>query len=93
MLGFVGVSPAASPSYIHGQQVLAGSRLLPICLIWLCKFVGMNSSSLLRPAAGYGKIEKRKARDARLTRNAAYVLYTAVIIRSNGGYFRPLKIV
>ena len=55
--------------------------------------MGMNSSSPLRPAARYDKIEKRKARDARLTRNAAYVLYTAVIIRSNGGYFRPLKIV
>ena len=40
-------------------------RLL-ICLIWLCRFPGMDSSSPLRPAAGYGKIEKRKARDARL---------------------------
>ena len=46
---------------------ITGPRLLPICLIWLCKFVGMNSSSLLRPAVGYDKIKKRKARDARLT--------------------------
>lgn len=48
-------------------EYMPDSHLLLIYLIWLCKFVGMNSSSPLRPAAGYGKIEKRKARDARLT--------------------------
>ena len=47
-------------------EYMPDSHLLLIYLIWLCKFVGMNGSSPLRPAVGYGKIEKRKARDARL---------------------------
>lgn len=42
--------PRLRPGYMGGN---VGFRLLPICLIWLCKFVGMNSSSLLLPAMRY----------------------------------------
>jgi len=55
--------------------------------------MGLNGSSLLLPALGYDKIEKKKAIDAGLTQNAIYVLLHSRHYCSNGGYFRPLKIV
>lgn len=74
--------PRLRPSYIGGnlrfsevlaccQPVISTDQVRACCrsaLFGCVGFVGMNSSSLLRPAVGYGKIEKRKARDARLTR-------------------------
>ncbi len=53
----------------------------------------MNSSSLLRPAVGYDKIKKRKARDARLTQKSQLFITNSRHYCSNGGYFLPLKIV
>ena len=56
----------------------------------------MNSSSFLRPAAGYDKIDKRKARKRTaypINELQTVFLQTADTIGSSGGYFLPLKIV